>query len=245
MESISKLLNKILGHYEKKEYDAAEKAVDMLLVSHPDFHRGQFMKAVILEETGRGDAAEQHYARSGNRYTLWSRLAVQLHDIDPDRALIYYERVTKADPQNNLLWYGLGELYEKMGRPDDARECYRNLSPVKEVLSKIFIPLGFMIFLISGAVDDDPAGRTRPRCSSDRVGDLLCVLVEAGCGKSDKHDREEEQGEQIVVTEAYPVRGSGTKIRDDPGYSKNLDLFVNRHPDAGCTHGICPRVSRS
>ena len=152
MESISKLLNKILGHYEKKEYDAAEKAVDMLLVSHPDFHRGQFMKAVILEETGRGDAAEQHYARSGNRYTLWSRLAVQLHDIDPNRALIYYERVTKADPQNNLLWYGLGELYEKMGRPDDARECYRNLSPVKEVLSKILIPLGFMIFLLSGAI---------------------------------------------------------------------------------------------
>ncbi len=152
MESISKLLNMILGHYEKKEYDAAEKAVDMLLVSHPDFHRGQFMKAVILEETGRGDAAEQHYARSGNRYTLWSRLAVQLHDIDPNRALIYYERVTKADPQNNLLWYGLGELYEKMGRPDDARECYRNLSPVKEVLSKILIPLGFMIFLLSGAI---------------------------------------------------------------------------------------------
>jgi tetratricopeptide (TPR) repeat protein len=152
MESISKLLNKILGHYEKKEYDAAENAVDMLLVSHPDFHRGQFMKAVILEETGRGDAAEQHYARSGNRYTLWSRLAVQLHDIDPNRALIYYERVTKADPQNNLLWYGLGELYEKMGRPGDARECYRNLSPVKEVLSKIFIPLGFMIFLLSGAI---------------------------------------------------------------------------------------------
>jgi tetratricopeptide (TPR) repeat protein len=150
MESISRLLNQVLGYYEKKEYDAAEKAVDMLLVSHPDFHRGQFMKAVILEETGRADAAEQHYALSGNRYTLWSRLAVQLHDIDPGRALIYYERVTKADPQNNLLWFGLGELYEKMGRPDDAKQCYRNLSPVKEVLSRIFIPLGFMIFLISG-----------------------------------------------------------------------------------------------
>lgn len=152
MESISKLLNQILGHYEKKEYDAAENAVDRLLVSHPNFHRAQFMKAVILEETGRTDAAEQHYALSGNRYTLWSRLAVQLHDIDPGRALIYYERVTQADPQNNMLWFGLGELYEKMGRPDDAKQCYRNLSPVKEVLSRIFIPLGFMIFLLSGAI---------------------------------------------------------------------------------------------
>jgi tetratricopeptide (TPR) repeat protein len=152
MESITKLLNQILAHYEKKEYEMAEKLVDGLLLSHPDFHRGQFMKAVILEETGRADAAEQHYAQSGNRYTLWSRLAVQLHEIDPGRALTYYERVIKADPQNNQLLFNLGTLYEKMGKPDDARKCYRNLSPVKEVLSKILIPLGFMIFLLSGAI---------------------------------------------------------------------------------------------
>jgi tetratricopeptide (TPR) repeat protein len=150
MESISKLLNQILGYYEKKDYDDAENAVDRLLVSHPDFHRGQFMKAVILEETGRAADAERHYEKAGNRYTLWGRLAMQLQDIDPDRAIMYYERVTKMDPQNSLLWFNLGELYEKKGRPDDARECYRNLSPVREVLSKIFIPLGFMIFLISG-----------------------------------------------------------------------------------------------
>jgi tetratricopeptide (TPR) repeat protein len=150
MESISKLLNQILGHYEKKEYDAAEKAVDKLLVSHPDFHRGQFMKAVILEETGRVADAERHYEKAGNRYTLWGRLAMQLQEIDPDRAIMYYERVTKMDPQNSLLWFNLGELYEKKGKHDDARECFRNLLPVREVLSKIFIPLGFMIFLISG-----------------------------------------------------------------------------------------------
>jgi len=108
------------------------------------------MKAVILEETGRAADAERHYEKAGNRYTLWSRLAMQLQDADPDRAIMYYERVTKMDPENNLLWFNLGELYEKKGRHDDARECYRNVSPIKEVLSKIFIPLGFMIFLISG-----------------------------------------------------------------------------------------------
>jgi tetratricopeptide (TPR) repeat protein len=150
MESISRLLNEILGHYEKKEYDAAENGVDRLLVSHPDFHRAQFMKAVILEETGRVADAEQHYEKAGNRYTLWGRLAMQLQDVDPDRAILYYDRVTRMDPQNSLLWFNLGNLYEKKGRLSEARECYRNLSPVKEVLSRIFIPLGFMIFLISG-----------------------------------------------------------------------------------------------
>jgi tetratricopeptide (TPR) repeat protein len=151
MQSISKQLEKIIAHYEKKDYDAAEKSVDELLASHPDFHRGQFLKAVVLEETGRASEAEKHYEKAGNRFTLWSRLAMQLHDIDPQRALTYYERVTKMDPQNNLLWFNLGNLYEKMGRTEDARSCFRNLSPLREVLSRIFIPLGFMIFLISGA----------------------------------------------------------------------------------------------
>jgi DNA-binding SARP family transcriptional activator len=152
MVSIGKALEETLSHYEKKEYDAAEKAVDELVASHPDFERGQFLKAVILEETGRAQEAEKHYAKAGSRFTLWYRLAMQLQNIDPQRALQYYERVSAMDPQNNMIWFNLGNLYEQMGRPDEARRCYRNLSPAKEVVSRILIPLGFMIFLISGAI---------------------------------------------------------------------------------------------
>lgn len=152
MESIGKALEKTLTHYERKEYDAAEKAVDELLASYPDFHRGQFLKAVILEETGRVSEAEKHYEKAGNRFTLWYRLAGQLQTVDPSRALMYYERVSKMDPQNNMIWFNLGNLYEKMGRPGEARSSFRNLQPAKEVVSRILIPLGFMIFLVSGAV---------------------------------------------------------------------------------------------
>ena len=152
MESIGKLLEKVIMLYEKKEYDGAEKAVDELLASHLDFHRAQFLKAVILEETGRSDEAEKHYAKAGNKFTLWIRLALMLHDFDPERAITYYERVSKMDPQNNLVWFNLGNLYEKMHRFDEARLCFRNLSPVKEIASRIFIPLGFMIFLVGGAI---------------------------------------------------------------------------------------------
>jgi tetratricopeptide (TPR) repeat protein len=151
MESIGRLLEKVITHYEKKEYDGAEKAVDELLASHPDFHRAQFLKAVILEETGRANEAEKHYDKAGNKLTLWLRIALQLHDVDPERAITYYERVSKMDPQNNMVWFNLGNLYEKMHRFDEARLCFRNLSPVKEIASRIFIPLGFMIFLVGGA----------------------------------------------------------------------------------------------
>jgi tetratricopeptide (TPR) repeat protein len=152
MESMNRQLNQIITHYEKKDYQSAEKLTDELIAAHPEFHRGQFLKAIILEETGRPEEAEKHYAKAGNRFTLLSRLALQLHTIDPERAIIYYEQVTKMDPQNNLLWFNLGSLYEKLGRPGQARDCFRHLAPVREVLSRIFIPLGFMIFLGSGAI---------------------------------------------------------------------------------------------
>ncbi len=152
MESISKALGIILSHYEKKEYDSAEKAADELIAAHPDFNHGQFLKAVILEETGRTQEAEKYYEKSGNKFTLWLRLALQLQTVDPQRAILYYERVSTMDPQNNMIWFNLGNLYEQLGRRDEARRCFRNLSPAKEVVSKMLIPLGFMIFLISGAI---------------------------------------------------------------------------------------------
>jgi tetratricopeptide (TPR) repeat protein len=151
MQSIGKLFDKTIAHYERKEYRAAEETVDELLELHPDFQRGQFLKAVILEETGRADRAEEHYAKCGNRYTLWFRLASQLEGIDAQRALTYYERVGKNDAQNNLLWFSLGNLYERLGRQEEARASYRKLSPVREVLSRIVIPSGFIILLAGTA----------------------------------------------------------------------------------------------
>ncbi len=152
MESIGKALEKTLSHYEKKEYVSAEMEADKLIAAHPDFNQGQFLKAVILEETGRSAEAEKYYEKAGNRFTLWYRLAMQLQETDPQRALIYYERVSEMDPQNNMLWFNLGTLYEKLGKPKEAQRCFRNISPAKEIVSKILIPLGFMIFLISGAI---------------------------------------------------------------------------------------------
>ncbi len=155
MEGIGKQLEKIIAHYEKKEYAEAEQAADKLLAAYPDFPRGQFMKAVILEETGRAADAEPHYLKAGNRFTLWSRLAMQLHDIDPKRALTYYERVIKMDPNNNVLLLGLGDIYEKMGRREDARASYRKLSLIREVVVRIVTPIGFIVFLIIGEFDGD------------------------------------------------------------------------------------------
>jgi tetratricopeptide (TPR) repeat protein len=150
MQSIGKLFDTSIAHYEKKEYPEAEKAVDELLGLHPDFQRAQFMKAVILEETGRKDEAERHYAKSGNRFTLWFRLGRQLEEKDPERAIRYYERVGGYDPRSNQLWFSLGSLYERQGELKKAKDCFGKMRLLREFLSRVAIPLGFLILLVAG-----------------------------------------------------------------------------------------------
>lgn len=152
MIDIGAQFDKILLHYEKKEYAVADKLLDDLLTSNPNFHRGLFMKGIILEETGKSKKAKDFLDKAGNVFTLTFRLALQLQESDPERAMIYFDRVSEMDPKNNMIWFSKGQLLEKLGRPAEAKECYRRLEPLREFLSRILIPAGFMIFLISGAV---------------------------------------------------------------------------------------------
>ena len=152
MEAVGKQLEAILMHYEQKDYVNAEKLLDNLLVSHPNFHRAWFLKGVVLEETGRKDEAGKYYEKAGNCFTLWFRLAMQLQEVDPQRALVYFDRVNEMDKKNNMIWFYKGMLSEKLGNIGEARRCFRNLSPLREFFSRIVIPSGFMVFLIVGAV---------------------------------------------------------------------------------------------
>jgi tetratricopeptide (TPR) repeat protein len=152
METVGKLLETILEHYEQKDYVNAEKLLDNLLVSQPNFHRAWFLKGVVFEETGRKDDARKYYDKAGNCFTLWFRLAMQLESVDPQRAMMYFDRVAEMDKNNNMIWFHKGMLSERVGNIEEARRCFRSLSPLREILSRIIIPSGFMVFLIIGAV---------------------------------------------------------------------------------------------
>ena len=152
MEDVGKQLETILKDYEQKDYASAEKQLDDLLVSHPNFHRAWFLKGVVMEETGRKDEAGKYYDKAGNCFTLWFRLALQLQETDPQRAMLYFDRVSEMDQKNNMIWFYKGMLSERMGNIAEAKRCFGNLSPLREILSRIVIPSGFMVFLIIGAV---------------------------------------------------------------------------------------------
>lgn len=152
MASLETLLAEMLSHYERKEYADAGRCADELLASRPDFHRAWFLKGVILEEAGKRAEAKQMFEKAGDLFTLWVRLALQLDEADPDRAIHCYGRALELEPAFNLALLNKGLLCEKKGRLDEARACFRKLSPGKEVLSKIVIPGGFMALLIGSGV---------------------------------------------------------------------------------------------
>ena len=139
-------------HYEKKEYASAEKLVNDLIEIDPKFHRAWFLKGIIFEETGRPDEAGEFFAKSGNVFTLMFRLALQLQNSDPQRALSYFDRLTEMDPENNLVWLNRGLLLEQAGRRGEAAESFKHLSPGREILSRVFVPLLFMFFLAGGGI---------------------------------------------------------------------------------------------
>jgi tetratricopeptide (TPR) repeat protein len=152
MEAVGKLLENILAHYEKKEYAAAEKLVNDLIEIDPNFHRAWFLKGIIFEETGRSDKAQEYFAKSGNVFTLMFRLALQLQDSDPLRALTYFDRLAEMDPQNNMLWFNRGLVYEKLGNRNEAAASFKHVAPGREILSRIVVPLLFMFFLTGGGI---------------------------------------------------------------------------------------------
>jgi tetratricopeptide (TPR) repeat protein len=152
MEATQKLLDEALLYYEQKNYAGAERVVDALIKANPVFHRGWFLKGIIMEETGKVEEAKEYLLKSGDVHSLMVRLAMQLQEKDPQRARVYFDRVLSEDPGSNILLFQNGLLCEKTGDRDGAHRFYQRLSPAREILSRIIIPIGFMIFLVLGAI---------------------------------------------------------------------------------------------
>ncbi len=152
MTSMRKALDKALSNYEKKEYVEAERGADALIEAYPDFNRAIFLKAVILEETGRKGEAEKYYGRCDQLHSLWYRLALQLQEADPERALKYFDKVSTVDAGNNMVWYGMGSLYERLGKFDEARKCFQNISLQRDVIARLLSPIGFLIIMVTGSI---------------------------------------------------------------------------------------------
>lgn len=153
MKNESILFESALRHYEKKDYTTAHNIIDKILDANPDFYKGWFLKGVIFKETGVMNKISDCFNKTFNIHELWFRLALQIENIDPERAIACYRETIQIDPKFNVAWYKMGLIFERLGILDEARKCFSNLSPLRDVFSKFVIPLAFCTGLfISGYV---------------------------------------------------------------------------------------------
>jgi GAF domain-containing protein len=77
-------------------------------------------------------------------------------------------------------------------------------------------------------------------------------LISAHLGILDRNRSLQEAGEQLqqALAEVRTLRGlvpicaSCKRIRDDDGYWKAVEVYIERHCDAHFTHGICPACAK-
>ncbi|MCX8070469.1 MAG: hypothetical protein N2738_08200 [Thermodesulfovibrionales bacterium] len=151
MHELAELLNKSLQEYEQKRYKEAEMWIDKLLIKDNQFEKALFLKAVICSETGRHDEASLYFSKTSNLSFLWLRLGLQIEQTDIDRALVCYDKVLSSNPSDNQALYLKGLLLEKKGFIDEASKCFRALNLMRDIVTKVFIPLGFFVLLALGS----------------------------------------------------------------------------------------------
>jgi tetratricopeptide (TPR) repeat protein len=83
---------------------------------------------------------------------MWFRLALQLQKSDPERALLYYDRVLDMDCNFSMALLNKGLLHEQLGDFERAKECFQKLSPQREIFSRLVSPAGFLLFLLIGGI---------------------------------------------------------------------------------------------
>lgn len=152
MNEMGRAFEKALHSYEEKDYEGAEKGVDIMLSLNPAFARALFLKAVILEDTGRADEAEEHFRKAGPISFFLLRLAMQLQERDPERALRHFKRVSELDAGNNIVWLNMGKIHERAGRHKEANACYRHISLPGEIMNKLIAPVGFFVVMLVSAI---------------------------------------------------------------------------------------------
>ena len=125
-----KKYNEALGHLEQIERAMEESA---------DYH---FEVGVCHLKLGRIEAGEAHIHRAlelnsrvgyGDPYL---QLAEAYRTIEPEKAITMLEQFRQVNSSSCEAYYRLGQLYDQLGRAEDARRAYRETLEIYRSLPK-------------------------------------------------------------------------------------------------------------
>lgn len=114
---------------------AAVRAYERVLAIHPSSDAAEFNLAIVAEEDGRSEEAEERYRRILTRspghpetlYNLARLLAATPGGRHDEAAAVLYARATQAAPLHVASWRNRAHLLRRLGRDDEAADCYRQV----------------------------------------------------------------------------------------------------------------------
>jgi len=127
---------------ERKKYlEAADllEETKQRLPDSADLHAELGLCYLKLGELERGEAMMEQAVALNPRVKYgepYLRLAEALAGVDPQKSLDYLERFRRENSSSCEAYYVLGELYRRLGRPEDAKRAYRETLALYRSLPK-------------------------------------------------------------------------------------------------------------
>lgn len=149
-------LEAFIEKLKAKQYPEASEILDELIAENPTSSSLHFYQALIHYETGQPEEGGKMLENVKDPTAQWFRmgvLAVQ-RKFQSDRCIFYFDEVLKRNGKIAAAWFNKGLVLEKIGRLEEARSCYQNISLPREILIRGLLPLGVLglsVYAIIGA----------------------------------------------------------------------------------------------
>jgi len=97
----------------------------------------------------------------------------------------------------------MGSLYERIGKPDEARKCYRRISLHRDDIARLLSPIGFLVIMVAGSIMMLKHG-DKAFVSLVILSAIICLMAEARWRACVADDNKTE--EVPVNSESRPAR---------------------------------------
>jgi tetratricopeptide (TPR) repeat protein len=129
------LFKEAWAHFKIRDYEQAERLVTQALKDKPESQMGWVLKAAILDECGQPNEVKQIMEKLSDPAGAWFLLGAQMQadEMDAQRIMPYYDRVTDLKPDFSSAWYNKALLYlYQLNEPNSAKVCLAHISLLKE-----------------------------------------------------------------------------------------------------------------
>ena len=144
------LLHRLLGHYQKRRFNEAEKLAVFITQEFPEHQFAWKVLGVILKATGRKsealEANKKAVALSPQDAEAYFNLGNTLKEVGKlERARESYKQAISLDSNSAKAHFNLGNTFKELSRLDEAEASYKQAIALKPDYAEVYYNLGILL----------------------------------------------------------------------------------------------------